>query len=220
MPRITPFDLVFASFAEERFGRIRDDLAGGGHDPADRDAFLMESEAVLLLRELRPEEGLGEGMDQLAALVHHAFLFWLRGAVTVPVAIDQLQELLNGSPARTGEPGESPRALYAQLPERRVWAAVIEDHAPEPLDGCFVHGTAAGELRVLGVFGLHADRVGFSVVEAVGPRPVDLARPDGSPLYSPTLAGGAAAGLYSLTGGEELLELGWRVGAGAVQWTH
>jgi hypothetical protein len=218
MPRPTPFELVFAPYAGERFPRIREGLAAGGHDPADRDAFLMDREAVLLLHELRPDEGLGDGMDQLTALVHHAFLYWHSGSVTVETGGDQLEELLADAAPPAGEHGEGARAYYARLPERRIWAAVIEGQAPEPLDGCFVHGTASGELRVLGVFGLHPERMGFSVVETAGPRPVALARPDGSPLFSPTLAGGAAARLYSLTGGEELLELGWRTTAGAVQW--
>jgi hypothetical protein len=43
-----------------------------------------------------------------------------------------------------------------------------------------------------------------------GDRPEALARPDGSALFAPTLPGGSAAGLYSITGEEELLELGWR----------
>ena len=34
------------------------------------------------------------------------------------------------------------------------------------------------------------------------------------------LPGGAAAGLYSLVGAEELLELGWRACAGVMQWTR
>ena len=34
-----------------------------------------------------------------------------------------------------------------------------------------------------------------------------------SPLFSPVLAGGEAAGLFSLVGAEELLELGWRTRA-------
>ena len=37
-----------------------------------------------------------------------------------------------------------------------------------------------------------------------------LARDDGSPLFAPTLPGGKAAGLHSIAGEEELLELGWR----------
>jgi hypothetical protein len=66
-------------------------------------------------------------------------------------------------------------------------------------------------LRVLGVFGIHRDREGFSVVEAAGARPVGLARADGSGLFEPTLPGGRAAGLFSISGVEELLELGWRI---------
>jgi hypothetical protein len=79
----------------------------------------------------------------------------------------------------------------------------------EPLDGYFIHA-AGEELRVLGVFGIRPDRMGFSVVEAVGERPGTLARPDGTPVFAPALPGGAAAGLRSLVGAEELLELGWR----------
>jgi hypothetical protein len=43
-----------------------------------------------------------------------------------------------------------------------------------------------------------------------GQQPVELTRPDGAPVFSSTLSGGAAAGLFSLDGEEELLELGWR----------
>ena len=104
-----------------------------------------------------------------------------------------------------------PPAYYVQLPERRIWAHTVTGNPPEPLDGCFVHASSGGRsLRVLGVFGLHGERAGFTVVEVAGIRPVALIRPDGSELFSPTLAGGAAARLFSLAGGEELLELGWR----------
>jgi hypothetical protein len=65
-------------------------------------------------------------------------------------------------------------------------------------------------LRVLGIFGLHRERAGFTVVEVAGHRPQALVRADGSRLFSPTLPGGAAARLFSLAGGEEMLELGWR----------
>ena len=39
----------------------------------------MDREVVTLLRDLRPEEGLGEAMDQMVALVHHAYLTWAAG---------------------------------------------------------------------------------------------------------------------------------------------
>jgi hypothetical protein len=215
-PRPTPLDLVFGPFLENRFPGIRSALAENGRDPVDRDAFLMEREVVLLLRELRPASGLGEGMDQLVALLHHAYLVWEAGGVTVEIPGEALAELLGPTPPAAAE---APRPFYAQLPERRIWAEAVQGTPPEPLDGCFVHTGAAGELRVLGIFGLHAERMGFSVVETLGPRPEGLARSDESALFAPTLPGGAAAGLYSLSGAEELLELGWRTTAGVVQWT-
>jgi hypothetical protein len=208
MPRPTPLDLVFSQVVEDSFPGIHTALQDAQRDPTDRDAFLMLTEVVELIRQLRPEEGLGEGMDQLVALVHHAYLTWDAGAITLEIGDEQAGELLQ--PASPILEGEVPRAYYAQFPERRVWAEVLAGETPEPLDGCFVHVTPAGELRVLGVFGLRPDRMGFSVVEASGARPEQLARADGTPLFSSTLPGGEVAGLHSITGGEELLELGWR----------
>jgi hypothetical protein len=153
---------------------------------------------------------LGEGIDQLVALVHHAYLFWEAGQPRVDLSLERLTGLLAGSPSE--EEGDPPPAFYVQAPERRVWAQVISGQPHEPLDGCLVHSAQdAGVLRVLGVFGIHPDREGFSVVEAVGSRPAALARQDGSPLFSPTLPGGALAHLFSLAGEEELLDLGWRM---------
>jgi hypothetical protein len=210
MSRLTPFDLVFSQSAAEVFPDIRIALEQAGYDPTDRDSFLMVREVVTLLRELRPEEGLGEGIDQLAALVHHAYLFWAADAPAIEVTAEQLAGLL-GLRAGTTNEAEPPPTYYASMPPQRIWAQVISEHPPEPLDGCFVHllrdGTA---LRVLGVFGIQPERDGFSVVEAVGPQPRSLERPDGTELFAPTLAGGKAAGLFSITGEEELLDLGWR----------
>jgi hypothetical protein len=219
MVRATPYEFALAPLAEERFPLIRSALAAGGRDPADRDAFLMDREAVVLLRELRPEEGLGERMDQLAALVHQGYLFWDAGRVAIDILPDRLPDLL-GTGGEALEIAELPPAYYARFPERRVWAAVLEGQPPEPLDGFFASPANQHELRVLGIFGLHPDRMGFSVVEVAGRRPGALAREEGTPPFAPVLAGGAAAGLYSLVGAEELLELGWRTSAGVVQWTR
>jgi hypothetical protein len=215
-PRPTPFDLVFASLAEARFQPIRAALAGSGADPADRDTFLMLPEVVALIHDLRPDEGIGEGIDQLAALVQHAYLLWEAGTPTLPLSPAETQALLDARdslPADAPSEGsEPPAAYYAQFPERRIWAQPVPNQPHEPLDGCFVH-LAPGSppaLRVLGVFGLHPDRLGFTVVEASGPFPQRLARSDGSPLFAPTMPGGAAAGLRSVAGAEELLELGRR----------
>ena len=208
--RPTPFELVFEPIADTRFPAIRDALAAAGHDPRDRDRFLMIKDVATLVRELRPEEGVGEGMDQLVAFVHHAFLLWNAGVPVLPITKEQLELLLDGAD-RDANGSDTPPAWYAQLPERRIWAQVLEESAHEPLDGCFVHEMPDGALRVLGVFGLHADRAGFSVVETMGPRPRDLARPDGALLFDSVLPGGQAAGLHSLAGTDELLELGWRL---------
>ncbi|MDQ2674694.1 MAG: hypothetical protein M3Y40_08550, partial [Chloroflexota bacterium] len=67
MPRPTPLDLVFQPAAESSFPRIAAGLAARGQDPADRDAFLMNPDVVTLLRDLRPDEGIGEAMDQMVA---------------------------------------------------------------------------------------------------------------------------------------------------------
>jgi len=215
--RPTPFDLVFETAAQATFPVIQTALDQSGRDPRDRDGFLMLREVVSLLRELRPDEGLGEGIDQLAALVHHGYLFWAGGGHAVKLGSAQLADILG--PASLADPQPDVPAFYTQLPERRVWAQVIPGDPHEPLDGWFqYHDPEAGQLRVLGVFGIHPDRPGFSVVEVSGQRPVGLARPDGSSVFSSTLPGGAAAGLFSIAGEEELLELGWRVaglGAGA-----
>ena len=201
MPRLSPFDLVFGRMAEERFPSLRTALEG--LDATDRDAFIMTREAIQLVRDLRPDDGIGEAIDQLVAVVHHAYLFWAAGQIVVDVGV----EILDGN----GENGPAPApAWYARFPERKVWAQVVEGAAHEPLDGCFAHSMADYALRVLGVFGLHADRPGFSVVEVAGPRPQGLVRESGEPLYAPRMEGGAAAGFYSIAGEEELLELGWR----------
>lgn len=222
MPRATPFDLIFDRIAGERFPALRAALESAGVDPTDRDAFLMVREAIQLVRDLRPDEGFGEAIDQLVALVHHAYLFWAAGSRVLELAPDGLATLLGPAAAGEADPAETvgpdaaadvPAAYYAQLPERRVWAEVIERLPHEPLDGCFVHPVPEQSLRVLGVFGIHQERQGFSVVEAIGPRAGLLARENGAPLYAPVLTGGAAAGLHSIVGEEELLELGWRTRA-------
>ncbi len=200
---------MFAPIADERFPAIRAALEATHQDPRDRDAFLLAREALVLLRELRPEEGIGEGIDQLAALLHHAYLYWDAGEPVRTLTAEELGDLLDHAP-RAPSP-DVPAAAYVQLPERRVWARPVEDAAFEPLDGWFAHLAPGNqELRTLAVFGLHPDRMGFTVVEAVGPRTPGLVRADGSPLFAPTLPGAATAGLSSITGAEELLELAWR----------
>lgn len=210
-PRPTPFDLVFGELAEAQFPRLASGLEQAGIDPRDRDAFLLRAETATLLRDIHPDDPLGEGIAELAALVHHAFLFWRAGNMTLPLDRASLSALLDENPERV-PPGDPlvPPAFYLQLPTRQVWAELVPGDPHEPLDGVFVADAAHGGIRVLGIFGLHAELGGFTVAEAEGAAPVGLTRVDGAALFSPVLPGGAAARLHSLVGLEELLELGWR----------
>ncbi len=206
--RPTPFDLVFAPLAEARFPAIREAMDAEGTDPFARDAFVMVRPVVELMMELRPEEGLGEVMPEMMALVHLGYLCWLHGSRTCEVTPGALADLVAG-PGPPDAAGAERSACYVQYPARRIWGEPVAGAAHQPLDGCFV-ARAGGHLDVAAVFGLHPERDGFTVVDVGGPRPERLARADGAPLFAPVLPGGEAAGLHSVTGMEELLELGWR----------
>jgi len=208
--RPTPFEAVLAPWAAEKFDALRGALQSGGVTALDRDAFLMARPVIELIRELRPEAGLGEAMDEFIALIHAAYVFWEQGQHAVPVDEAAFRSLVSEPPAGSGRPvGRLPPAFYLQFPQRRVWGAPVAGGPHEPLDGCFV--VRVGDvLHVAGIFGFHSGRDGFSVVAVSGPRPRGLRREDGTPLFSPVLSGGATAGLFSVTGMEELLELVWR----------
>ncbi len=207
MPHPTPTDLIFSRFTDTAFPAIQKAAAQGGIDPAERDAFLMLPDAVTLLRDLRPEEGIGEGMDYIVALAHHAYLTWDAGSLTLSLTPEETNDVLGERSLARHDPAGTPRAYYAQFIGHQIWAHVIADEAAEPLDGCFVHYAPDGSLRVLGIFGLRPERFGFSAVEAIGPRPAAQVRPDGAPFFSPSLGAGR---LHTLAGSDELLELGWR----------
>lgn len=210
--RPTPFDLVFADLSSDRFPAVRASLEATGADPHDLDAFVLDREAAQLLRDLVPE-GVGEAVAQHLALLHHAYLFWHEGSRSFRLARSGIDAVL----AERGLADDSsavaaPRAYYIQFPERLWWAEVAKGEPHEPLDGLFVRpwpGSGAG-FFVLGVFGLHPGRAGFSVVDIEGYRPQQLERADAAPLFASVLPGGIAAGLRSLVGEEEMLELAAR----------
>ncbi len=210
MDRPTPFSLVFGGLAAQRFSVLQQAIAEAGRDSRDRDAFLLVREVNELMQELRPDEGFGEGVRAMAALLHSSYLFWLDGEHVVSIDDSALTRLL--TPRPDGRPSRSRRSngTYVQLPSLRVWGLPLAGAAPEPLDGWFA--TAREDtLSVVAVFGLHPGRVGLTVAEVTGAAPLGLARADGSGLFTPTLEGGKAAGLASIQGEEELLELAWRV---------
>jgi len=208
--RPTPFELVFAELAEERFGAIRDSLAAAKLDAGDLDAFALDRQAVLLLRDLVPDDAPEEAVREHLALLHHAFLIWQAGGWTFRLGRRQAIELLNASTAPEAAAAATPQAYYIQFPARMVWAELAEGHPHEPLDGLFVHWPAPNRWQVMGIFGLHPDRAGFSVVTASGPRPEHLEREDGSSVFASVLPGGATAEIYSVVGPEEMIELAAR----------
>ena len=222
-PRPTPFDRIFGEIADQRFAAIRDSVAADGVDARSRDRFVLDREAAALLRELVGEDGDVEALEAMVAFVHAAYLFWLDGRALVWLERPSLDRLLD-EPEGPRDGRAAQRAYYLQVPAQRVWAEARSEAPPEPLDGCFVLPDLP-EIAVVAVFGFRADREGFTVVGAAGPRVQSLARADGSRLFAPRFAGGAGAGLHSLAGSEELLELAYRVDAalgpnGAVMGTQ
>jgi hypothetical protein len=206
--RPTPFDLVFDNMARERFPEIRASLAQSSVDPANRDAFLLDRHVVQVLRDIVPDEGVGEAVDQHVALLHNAYLFWDRGERTLRLGREETESLLTTAASDgTSSAGVTP---YVQFPERTIWAQINEGAPHEPLDGLFVTRNGDHEFQVLGVFGMHPDRVGFSVAEVRGDRLEGATRDDGSEVFTPLLPGGAAARLFSVNGAPELVELGAR----------
>ena len=115
-PRLTPFDLAFRPFAAERFPLLRAGLEAAGRNPRSRDEFVLVKDVVELLRDLRPDEGAGEGVGELVALCHAAFLHWLDGESVV--AVDRGGPRESQVDGRTGFlVDESPEA-FARAMER------------------------------------------------------------------------------------------------------
>lgn len=209
--RLDPFLVAFGPFLPERFTAMQTDLGLAGVDPFDRDAWTLSRAGSEFLRDLRPDGGLGEAVEELVALAHAGYLFWQEGRVVVPLEREVLDRLVEG--ARVSAPAAGPReepssAYFVQVAPRRVWGSPVEGAPPEPLDGWFAV-VDGGQLSAAAVFGLLPGRLGFTVVHARGPAPGPVRRSDGTPVFATDLPGGEAAGLWSLTGQEELLTLAW-----------
>ena len=214
MPSIPSFPVperIFDSGLDETmrsmFGSIRIALEKDGVDPFDRDAFLMHRSVVELIHGGRPTGAVGEAIDEFAALTHLFFLFWLDGEHLIVLDESTLEAIMSG-PIRSDAQTDR-HAVFIGLGPRRIWGSPTAS-GPEPLDGWYA-ARRGDRLMVAAMFGSRPDREDVSIVATAGPEPVGLAREDGGALFSPTLPGGAQAGLYSLTGMEELLALAWRV---------
>lgn len=203
--RVHPFNLVFDGIADERFPAIRDVLG----DAIDLDAFLVTHPAIELLHELRPDEGLGEAIDDFVRFVHAGYQFWVAGSTTVELDRQATERLCVGDWPSRRERTALPRAMYIQVAPRLIWAQLEDEAAFEPLDGWFALGE--GEIRhVVGCFGVHPDRPGLSVMSVDEQPAQHLRRNDATPLFSPTMPGGEAAGLHGISGPDELALLAER----------
>ncbi|MEP6590235.1 MAG: hypothetical protein ABJC19_03540 [Gemmatimonadota bacterium] len=206
-PVAHPFDLVFGALAEERFPAIRAALPA----QAELDEFMLTQPAVELLRELRPDEGLGEGVDEFVAFVHAAFRYWEDGQHSMVLDDEQTRALCRPD-AAPGSPPARLTAAYIQMAPRRIWGRLDDGDVFEPLDGWFAVPVAGG-VRVVACFGVHPNRPGLSLLVVEGGRPGVVCREDGSALFAPLMPGGDTAGLHAVVAPEELLLLAWRADA-------
>lgn len=217
--RGTPFGLVFGDIASARFPAISEALAHDDASPVDRDRFVLLEPVGRLLREIVPEEADADALEAHVLLLHHAFTHWAAGGAVYRIGETALSRAVSSNRITSELPVS---ALYLQLPELRVWGTPAADNPTEPLDGVFVSATTVPNgLAVLGIFGMRPDRPGFSAVglegradaEEGGAEEIAVAasRSDGSAPFGPMLAGGSAAGLYSLANPGELLLLTCRL---------
>jgi hypothetical protein len=217
--RATPFALAFGEI-ESRFPAIAEALQQDGAAATDRDRFVLLEPVGRLLREIVPEEAGADALEAHMLLLHHAFLFWTAAQHVYQISDQALRRAVGEKRITTRLPHA---AQYLQLPELRVWGAPAEASPPEPLDGMFVSEATSGDsgIAVLAIFGMRPDRPGFSAVglegradpddPAAGEIGIPAARDDGSAPFAPNLAGGTAAGLYSVANAGELLLLTCRL---------
>lgn len=201
-----PFALVFGPLVDVHFPAIREVLAAD----ADLDAFLVCTPAIELLQALRPDDGLGDAVDDFLAFVHAAWRFWADGARTTTRDADATRALCGAdAPAALTA---ARMAQYIQVAPRLVWGQLADGEQWEPLDGWFALPDPAG-LRVVACFGLHPERPGLTVAAVVGGAPAPVPRADGSAPFAPQMPGGDLAGLHALADTDELLLLAWRAAA-------
>jgi hypothetical protein len=202
--RVTPFGLVFHEVGPTSFPAIARALATQGQSSADRDAFVLLEPVAHLVGDLAGTDVQAQEIEAHLVLLHHAFRHWEAGQWVYRLSEAALEKAAAGEMVSADPPRD---AVYLQLPPGRVWRSRDDTHpVPEPLDGMFVTRMKnPGVISVLGIFGMHRTRPGFSATgvegraderdAAPGERAVRGRRPDGSPLFAPLLTGGAGAGL-------------------------
>lgn len=205
-PRATPFTLVFDLLAADRFPAIREELTEG----REIDRFLLAPAAVELLRELRPDEGLGDAADDFVAFVHAAYCHWDDGRRKITLDEGETRRLLTRDPDRNTAWAGQP-SCYVQVAPRLLWSRVGGSDIHEPVDGWFAI-PEGDRLRMVACLGVHPARPGLSVVTATGGPAVAADFEPGRVAFAPQMEGGDTAGLHSVASAAELLWLGWGVG--------
>jgi len=217
--RETPFSLVFANLARERFPAVTEAMKTADVAVADRDAFVLLEAVGRVLKDLMPDDAPPDALDAQVALLHHAYRHWAAGGWVYQIAPEVLRAATQGGPLSSALPTD---ACYLQVPEQRIWAELEPGAPPEPLDGLYVaSGAEPGEVSVVGVFGMRRGRPGISVVTVLGRADADEAaadevevlaqREDGTPAFAPTMPGADRAGLYAIASPGELLLLAARL---------
>lgn len=204
VPRPHPFDLIFSPFAGSEFPRFRELL---GNTPS-LDQFLIAEPVIEWLDTLRPDEGIGDAMDEFVLLTHAAYRCWAEGMATESFDRQQTESLIASAIATSSDGTPRLRTAYFRIVPHLIWGRV-EEANHEPLDGWFA--VADGEiLQVVGCLGVHPERPGLSVMTASGRRQAIAPRPDGTPPFAPTMSGGDLAGLHAIDTPDELLQLAWQ----------
>ncbi|MGH7607052.1 MAG: hypothetical protein ACREME_06900, partial [Gemmatimonadales bacterium] len=164
--RATPFTLVFAELAAERFPAIADVLAREAISSANRDHFVLLEPVGRLLRDIVPLDAGADALEAYLLLLHHAYRHWAASGRVYRIAANALDRAAAGRRITTHLPHP---ALYLQVPELRVWGTPTPGGPPEPLDGVFVSETAVpGNITALAIFGMREGRPGFSAVGVEG----------------------------------------------------
>ena len=98
--RAHPFTLVFGELAPTRLPAIEAELRG----ETSLEAFLFGRAAVELLGELRPDDGIGEAIDDFVVFVHAAFLYWAAGEHTAAFDEAGTRDLCRATSAAVSQP--------------------------------------------------------------------------------------------------------------------
>lgn len=213
MTRLHPFDYVFGSLADQRFGEIRSEAARAGVTLDARLRFHRFEPVRRLLGDLRPPDGgplAAAALEEYGALLYLAYRFWLGGRRTLAISRSAMERELDTAPA--ADPVVPAGACYVQFPEQWFWGRIAPDAPHEPLDGMFLAAggaPSAEEIVVLAVLGLREDRGGFSQITIAAPPPDFRRAAEGArqPRFAPVMEGGERAGMRSIVSEGELLHL-------------